>query len=198
MLEREGRESSWRLGFSSGAIQNRHGRNLESRSLSFLAVNLYQLGDQSRFSLGWSNDNQFHSRNIDDFLNFTGRSDYYTSFGPAGKYSQGFELFGQEFFFDVVSHVQLLGFYLPSGYVSSLPRGFGYEPGGFFRSLAGSIFLFYPGSAISLGFRPELQWSWGGKSSLSFSYNYEFVSLRHVHLSRRSQGDFLLSLRMAL
>lgn len=193
----DGKESIRTFGFSSGALQNRHGRNLQSLSLSFLVVTLYQLGE-SPFSLGWSNDNQFNSRNIDHFLNFTGRSDYFTSFGPAAKYSHEFDLFGQEFSFGALSHAQLLGFYIPSGYVSSLPSGFGYEPGGFFSSTVDSAFLFHPGSAVSLGLRPELQWSWSENSSLAFSYNYEFIALRNVHTSRRSQGNFLVSLRMGL
>ncbi len=195
---RESGERSYWLGYSSGAMQNRHGRSLESLTLSFLVATLYRLGDESPFYLGWSNDNQFNSRSIDGFLNFTGRSDYFTAFGPAAKYAQGFRLFGQEFSVDVFSHVQLLGFYLPSGYVSSLPRGFGYEPGGFFESFAGSVFLFHPGSAVSAGLRPELQWYWREGTSLAFSYSYEFVALRNVHTSRRSRGHFLLSLRMSL
>ena len=194
----DGRERSFWLGYQSGAMQSRHGRNLESRSVSFLVATMYRLGEESPFYLGWSNDNQFHSRSIDGFLNFTGRSDYFTSFGPAAKYSTGFRLFGQAFSVDVLSHVQLLGFYLPSGYVSSLPRGFGYEPGGFFDSFASSVFLFHPGSAISAGLRPELQWFWGDGSSLAFSYSYEFVALSNVHTSRRSRGHFLLALRMSL
>jgi hypothetical protein len=194
----DGRERSLWLGYSSGAMESRHGRNLESFSLSFLVATMYRLGEESPFYLGWSNDNQFNSRTIGGFLNFTGRSDYFTSFGPAAKYSQGFQLFGQEFSVDVLSHVQLLGFYLPSGYVSSLPRGFGYEPGGFFESFAGSVFLFHPGSAVSAGLRPELQWYWREGTSLAVSYSYEFVALRNVHTSRRSRGHFLLSLRMSL
>lgn len=195
---RGGRENLFRLGFSSGALQNRHGRSLDTLTLRFLVVNLFPIGDDSPFRVGFSNDNQFNSRNIQGFINFTGRSDYFTSFGPAATFDHDFAVFGQTFSFNALGHIQLLGFYLPSGYVSSLPRGFGYEPGGFVGSLLGSSFLFHPGSAISLGLRPELEWSWRPSSSLVVSYNYDLVALRHVHPSRRSQGHLLLSLRVDL
>lgn len=194
----DGKENIWILGYASGQSQNRFGRNLESTSVSLLALTLYQVDQESRFSWGWANNNQFNTRTPGDFQNYTGRSDYFTAFGPAMKYTIPFRLLNQEFSFQALSHFQLIGFYIPSGYVSSLPKGFGYEQNGFVASVYNSAFLFYPGSAVNLGLIPALQWGLSENSSLGLTYSYDYTSLQNVHPSKRSRGNYLLSLTMKL
>ena len=192
------KENIWMLGYASGQTQNRFGRSLESTSVSLLALTLYQFDQESRFRWGWANSNQFNSRTPGGFQNYTGRSDYFTAFGPAMKYELPFRLLNQEFSFQTLSHLQLIGFYIPSGYVSSLPKGFGYDQDGFAASVYNSAFLFHPGSAVNLGLIPTLQWGLSDNSSLGLTYSYDYTSLQNVHPSKRSRGNYLLSLTMKL
>lgn len=186
------------LGYTSGQTQNRFGRNLESTSVSLLALTLYQIDPDSRFRWGWANSNQFNSRTPEDFLNYTGRSDYFTSFGPAANVSLPFGFLNQDFSFQANAHVQLIGFYIPSGYINSLPKGFGHDENGFVSAVYNSAFLFHPGSAVNFGLIPTLQWSLSENSSLGLTYSYDYTSLQNVHPSRRSRGNYLLSLTMKL
>ncbi len=192
------RERVWALEYSSGTLQNRHGRNLECWSLSWLGLFLYQPHEESPFSWGWSNSNNINRRTIDDFLNYTGRTDYFTSFGPAAKYSLSFGFGKHELTFQVLGHLQLLGFYIPSSHVSSMPRGFGYEQNGFGNAVLNSAFLFHPGSAINFGLRPGLKLKLGENNSVGLSYLYDYSSLSHVHSSQRSRGSLGLSLTMGI
>lgn len=192
------KENTWLLGYASGSLQNRHGRNLYVRSISLLALTFYPPRGDSGLQWGWANGNQFNTRTIAGFGNYTFRADGFTAFGPAAKYATDFRLLNQDFSFQAVGHVQLIGFYIPSGYVSSLPRGFVFEPGGYLSSVLRSAFLFYPGSAVNLGLLPELQWQLGDTSSLGFTYAYDYASFRNIHRSTRSQGNYTLSLNVDL
>jgi hypothetical protein len=192
------REMVFALDYAGGTLRNRHGRNLTSTSLGWSVITLYGRGEESPFSWGWAQNNHFDTRTVADFLNFTGRTDYFTSAGPAGRYSASFALGRHELAFRVLGHFQLLGFYIPSGYISSRPRGFGYEQDGILASILNSAFLFHPGSAINLALRPELQWRLGENSVLGLSYLYDFSYFRHIHSARRSRGNIGLSLTMGV
>jgi hypothetical protein len=193
----QSKENLLRFGYSAGTLQNRHGRNLETLTVDFLVAALYRW-DDSPFSVGWAQGNQFHSRTIDDFLNFTGRADYFSAIGPAAQYATPLQFANQRLSFRALGHVQVFGFYIPSGYVSSLPKGFGYEQSGFLKSVYRSAFLFHPGSAVHIGVTPELQWQIGENSRLGLGYAYNYSTFRQIHPSTFSHGNYLLSLQVGL
>jgi len=191
-------ENIWLFQYTSGNLQNQFHRNVNTVSVNLTAFTFHKSNSESRVNWGWANNNSFHTRHIDDFQNFNGRTDYFSSFGPALKYFSPFEWKEKNISFQVISHIQLLGFIIPSGYVSSLPQGFGYEQNSFVQSVLQSVHIFYPGSAVNAGLWPGLQWNLESGNSIGFNYLYEFTWLRGEQLSSRSISSFFLTLNMAL
>lgn len=193
------KETIWLLKISSGNLSNEFNRNLGTTAVGLINFNFYKRNTtENPFQWGWSNNNSFHRRHIDDFLNFNGRSDYFTSFGPSIKYASPFVLKQRTFSFQAVSHVQLLGFYLPSGYVSSLPSGFGYEQNSIVASVFKSAYLFYPGSAWNFGLWSKLEWHLRTGNSLALNYLYEYTSFSKPHVSGRSTGSWIFTFKVLL
>jgi hypothetical protein len=196
---KKNREVLWFGGFGQANLSNEFGRSMKTTTVSLINFTFYAPKDETRkYQWGWSNNNTFHTRQIDDFLNYNGRTDYFTAFGPAWKFEHALGLFGQDFSFETMAQIQLLGFYLPSSYVSSMPQGFGYENKSFFSALWSSTYLFFPGSAYNGGVYPTLKWKFSPNNSLSLMYRYEYSHFNKVHLSQRSVGIWLLSLTIKL
>jgi hypothetical protein len=196
---KDGKETIWLFKLSTGNLSNEFNRSLRTKSAGLINFNFNNRNNtENCFQWGWSNNNGFQNRNIDDFLNFNGRSDYFTSFGPSLKYASHFELKQSNFSFQTFSHVQILGFYLLSGYVSSLPGGFGYEQNSVFASFLKSAYLFYPGSAWNFGLWSKLEWHLRTGNSLVLNYLYEYTRFNKPHVSERSTGSWILTFNMLL
>lgn len=196
---KENREVLWLGGFGQAKLTNEFGRTMKATAASLINFSFYQPSDGAKkIKWGWSNNNTFHTRQIDDFLNYNGRTDYFTAFGPAGKFEHNFGFLGQDFCFETMVHIQLLGFYLPSAYISSMPSGFGYENKSFFPALWSSSYLFFPGSAYNGGVYPTLKWKFSEGNYLSVMYRYEYSQFNTIHLSQRSVGTWWLSLNVKL
>jgi hypothetical protein len=196
---RNNKEKIRQLSFSAGNLQNRFGRDLSAFTISFTEFTFYKgNGDLKRLFWGWSNNNSFNNRVIPDFLNFNGRANYFTSFGPAAKYLLPLQFKDQQFNFQLISHIQLLGFFIPSGYLSSLPAGFNEPQQGFIRSVYHSAFIFHPGNALNIGLWPQAQWKLKSGNNLSINYIYDYTSFSKIHASRKSQGSWLLTLSTRL
>lgn len=197
--KKNGRETIWLLKLSSAGLSNDYDRNLKTTYIGIINFNFYGKNDtDSPIKWGWSNNNGFHNRQIDDFLNFNGRSDYFTSFGPSLKYNLPFELKQRNFSFRTLLHTQILGFYIPSGYVSSLPGGFGYEQNGIFNSVLKSAYLSYPGSAWNCGLWSGLEWHLGTGNSIALNYMYEYTRLSKPQVSERSTGSWIFTINVLL
>lgn len=191
------KETIWLLNYSLNQTSNAFDRGLTANTAGLLNVNLYKR-DQRNFSWGWSNNNGLQHRSISGFDNFNGRTDVFTSFGPASGYNNKFTAYSQSFTLNVVSHLQLIGFYLPSGYVSSLPSGFGYEPNGAIKGFWESIYLFIPGKTFNAGFWPKLEWHLSNGNSMSVNYIYEYTWLSGAQPHYRSTGMWLFNFSMRL
>lgn len=192
------RETIWMFSYGRASTSNSFDRQLTTSSVGLVNYNFYNRDTESPVKWGWSNNNAFNNRNIDGFSNFNGRTNFFTSFGPAMKYERGFSLKEQNFTFQIISHVQLIGFYMPSGYVSSYPRGFTYEPNTPLAGFWESLYLFYPGSAWNAGLWPKVQWHLSSGNSICLNYMYEYSRLRGAHVSERSAGTWFLTFFMQL
>ncbi len=194
---KEKKDVIWLLNYSQSETTNQFNRGLTATTVGLLNLNLYHR-ETSNFSWGWSNNNGLQHRFISDFNNFNGRTDVFTSFGPAGAYQTAFSIKSQNFTFKAISHVQMIGFYLPSGYVASLPSGFGYEPNGAIKGFWESIYLFYPGGAFNAGFWPKLEWHLSTGNSISLNYLYEYTRLTGAQMHERSTGMWLMNFSMKI
>lgn len=193
------KETIWLLSGGEANFRSAFGRHLKTIAIRLTNYNLYARSDEhAGFQFGWANNNAFYNRLIDDFQNFNGRVDYFTSFGPAARYSKSFSLWQQSFTFQTAAHTQLIGFYIPSGYVASLPTGYGYEPNGFAAGLFNSIQIFHPGSSFNAGLWPQLDWQLRSGNSISLNYLYEFTYFSRSHRSQRSTGSWFITFNMAL
>jgi len=194
----ERKEHIWLVSAGQASLSNTFNRNLSTTSIRLTNLNLYDIFEDSNFRLGWSNNNGFHQRFIDDFQNFNGRVDFFTTFGPAAKYDLPFSLWENEFSFSAAAHVQLIGIYLPSGYVASLPSGFGYESNDFAEGVVESMRVFHPGSSFNGALWPQLDWHLSSGNSISLNYIYEFTHFTRPHLSQRSSGHWFITFNMTL
>lgn len=195
----EHKESVWLASAGGANLSNVHDRNLSTFAIRLTHLTFYTPADSTaRFTWGWANNNGFHRRFIDDFQNFNGRVDFFTTFGPAAKYAVPFTFKSRQFVFDAAAHVQLIGVYLPSGYVASLPSGFGYERKSFVGAVAESMQIFHPGSSYNAVFWPRLQWQLNTCNALSINYLYEYTSFAHPHRSVRSSGHWFITFSTAL
>jgi len=195
----ERKETIWLLSGGEAHLNNAFNRHLKTIAIRLTNLNLYARSDaDAALQWGWANNNGFHHRLIDDFQNFNGRVDFFTAFGPAARYAKSFSLWNQSFGFQTAAHTQLIGFYLPSGYVASLPSGFGYEPNGFAGGVFQSMRMFHPGSSFNAGLWPQLDWQFRSGNSISLHYLYEYTYFSQPHRSQRSTGTWFITLNMAL
>lgn len=194
----ERKEHIWLVSAGRAHLTNAFDRNLLTTGIRLTNLNLYDVFEASNFRLGWSNNNGFHHREIDGFQNFNGRADFFTTFGPAAKYDLPFSLWEKEFRFSTAAHVQLIGIYLPSGYVSSLPSGFGYGPNDFAEAVIESMRVFHPGSSFNAALWPQLDWHLDSGNSISLNYLYEFTRFSVPHLGQRSSGYWFITFNMTL
>jgi hypothetical protein len=191
------KNSIWLLQYSSFNTQNQFGRNLAVTSGGISNFNFYGLEEQ-RWQWGWSHMSVLHHRFIDGFSNFNGRTDMFATFGVNGKYTRPFAFRGRQFSIRVVAHTQLLGFYLPSGYTASLPKGWGYESNNWLSGFWTSSYLFYPGAAWNMGLWPALQWHLKTGNTIQLLYLYDFVQLSEAQLMTRSTGTWFITFNMRL
>ena len=195
----ERRESLWLLSVGSADLSSASGRNLNTIAIRLTNLNFYPRTDEhAKLQWGWANNNGFHHRLIDDFQNFNGRVDFFTSFGPAANFKHPFMIGEKRFRFQTAAHVQLIGIYLPSGYVASFPSGFGYEQNSFVGSVVESMEIFHPGSAFNAGLWPRLEWQLDSGNGIALNYLYEYSHFSNPHRSVRSSGHWFVTFNMRL
>lgn len=187
-------ERTW-ASYGSGAIENQFGARTEILSARIFNYTLYERkrADGSDWRFGWSNNNALNWRDYAAAANFNPRFDYHTSFGPAVGFDRAFggRLKGLEL--AVVGHLQLLGFFLQSGYVSDAPDAtLGEELG--FGSLLRSVRPFVPGRDWNWGTWSSLRYRLASGTELGLAYRYDMTVLTDSHRSTRSRGHYLFTL----
>jgi len=195
----EQKETLWLLSAGSTELRSAYGRNLNTLAVRLTNLNFYNRSDEhAKLQWGWANNNGFHHRLIDEFQNFNGRVDFFTTFGPAANFRHPFMIGENRFRFQTAAHVQLIGIYLPSGYVASLPSGFGYEQNSFVGSVVESMKIFHPGSSFNAGLWPRLEWQLASGNGIALHYLYEYSHFSNPHRSVRSSGHWFLTFNMKL
>jgi hypothetical protein len=195
----ERKETIWLLSAGQANLSSAFDRQLRTHAIRLTNLNFYaRAGEDKELQWGWGNNNGFHQRRIDDFQNFNIRVEFFTTFGPAARYTRHFSLWEQRFRFQAAAHVQLIGFYLPSGYVASVPAGFGYEEHSFAGAVLRSMRPFHPLSAFNGGLWPQLDWQLGSGNSIALNYLYEFTHFSRPHPTARSSGHWFLTFHMSL
>ena len=196
---KESKETIWLLTAGAANLHNAFDRNLNTFAIRLTNYNFYSRSEKdAKLRWGWANNNGFHHRLIDDFQNFNGRVDFFTTFGPAANYHLPFTLGEKRFIFQTAAHVQLVGIYLPSGYVASLPSGFVYESNSFVGSVVESMRIFHPGSSFNGALWPRLEWLLDSGNGIALNYLYEYTHFSHPHRSVRSSGHWFVTFNMTL
>jgi hypothetical protein len=196
---RERKETIWLLSAGSVNLSNAYDRNLNTIAIRLTNLNFYpRRGEDTKLQWGWSNNNGFHRRWIDDFQNFNGRVDFFTTFGPAANYKLPFKIGEQRFKFQAAAHVQLIDIYLPSGYVASLPSGFRFEPNSFMGAVFESMRIFHPGSSFNGGLWPRVEWQLNSGNGIALNYLYEYSHFSNPYRSVRSSGHWFITFNMIL
>lgn len=185
-----------RLSFGSGDLHNQYDRLVSFWEVSYHSITLYhKSGDlQNRILWGWSNNNSLNHYTNQTYRNFSERSNYFTTFGPAAFYSRTFDVFGREMLFEIPVHVQLLGFYLRPDYVSSAPAGFADPENSGFQSFIRSIGAFLPHKAWNFGVSPKLSYRLKSGNALSIGYEYEFIRINDPEPFTQSMGVWFVGL----
>jgi hypothetical protein len=181
---------------SSGKISNSYGNSIQGITAGIQTYKFYhgEKDPHSRWNWGWSNNNEFNTRDIQDIGNFNDRNEYFTSFGPAVRYRLPFTFLNRDFRLELLSHFQLLGFKLQSSYVSSLPRGFEEPANKGFKGFINSIDLFHPGNSLNAGFQPSLGYKLRSGNLISITYRYDYLRLAGAHTVEKSRGSWSVAI----
>lgn len=191
-------EQVW-AGFSTGSLENRFGAQASGTTAGIINFTFYHKKKVPArgFHFGWSNNNRLSFRDFEGAANFSPRFGYHTSFGPAARYRRTFGGKLSALSLEAVGHVQLIGFFLQSGYVSDAPDGtLGGDAG--FGGLLRSARLFVPGRAWNWGLWPRLTYTLSSGNALSLMYRYDMAVLEGAHRSSASRGYYLLTLTAKL
>lgn len=188
------------LNYAAGTISNKWDHSMNVNTAGIQTYKFYHRNKDagSGFHWGWSNNNEFNTREVIDLKNFNNRNEYFTSFGPAVRYKRSFDLFNRLFHMESLAHVQLLGFKMQSSYVTSNPRGFEEPSHEGFDAFLNSIDLFYPGNAINIGIYPALHYELRSGTMLGISYRYDYLKLQGAHTVEKSRGTWHIGISAAL
>lgn len=184
------------LKYSSGGISNRWGSSMQVQTAGIQTFKFYHKADNtvSGFNLGWSNNNEFNTREVDNIRNFNNRNEYFTSFGPAFRYIKPFKLFNRDFILEGMAHIQLLGFMIQSSYVTSLPPGFEEPSYSGINAFLQSVELFYPGKSWNFGIQPSLYYKLNSGNAFAIGYKYDYLRLEGAHITEKSRGTYYIGI----
>jgi hypothetical protein len=186
--------------YSTGKISNTYGSNMDAQTAGIQTFKFYHKESDRTKGLhwGWSNNNEFNTRNVEDMGNFNDRSEYFTSFGPAARFRLPFTLLDRQFHIETMTHLQLLGFKLQSSYVTSLPAGFEEPSNSGINGFLKSVELFYPGNALNFGVQTTLRYELKSGNMLSLGYKYDYLRLRGAHITGKSRTSWYFGITTAL
>jgi hypothetical protein len=184
------------LNYSSGNNTNRFGSSMKVQTAGIQAYKFFHLKKNTDhgFCLGWSNNNEFNTREVEEVRNFNNRNEYFTTFGPAIRYRYPFSLFNRQFHIQTLAHIQLLGFKLQSSYVTSLPSGFQESSSDGLQAVLKSVELFYPGNGINVGIQPTMMYELKSGNALSISYRYDYLKIKGPHDVEKSRGTWYVGI----
>jgi len=93
------------LDFATGQLSNTWGTTRQVYTARILTYTFYHQEKEASKVLhwGWSNNNELSIRDNETMTNYNGRSDYFTSFGPAMRFRLPFELFNCNFTFQTLN-----------------------------------------------------------------------------------------------
>ncbi|MBW6457971.1 MAG: hypothetical protein K0B52_02295 [FCB group bacterium] len=196
----EKRTEMFLLSFELAGTGNAYGNTCDYSAFAFKNYNFYHKNRsrQHRIVAGWSNYNYFNYYVNENYGNFSERSNYLTTFGPAAAYRYRFALFGREMVFDMLFDIQVLGFYLRPSYVSNNPEGY-LDPGnsGFMAWLR-SIGAFLPHQARYAALSPKITYFFRSGNGLSLNYQYEYLHIDRPEPFTQSSGKWYLTLMATL
>lgn len=186
--------------YSTGKASNSYGSNMDVQTAGIQTYDFYhkEADRNSGLHWGWSNNNEFNTRNVEDMGNFNDRSEYFTSFGPAARYRFPFTLLNRQFRFETLAHLQLLGFKVQSSYVTSIPAGFEEPSNKGINGFLKSVELFYPGNAWNFGIQSTLRYELKSGNALNIGYKYDYLRLRGAHITEKSRGSWYFGITTAL
>ena len=185
-----------RVKYSLGNLSNKWDNKMKVHTASIQTYKFYHWDRDPAIGTfwGWSNKNEFSMRDVDGMSNFNGRSEYFTSFGPALRIAHPFILFDRQFHFETLAHLQLLGFKIQSSYVTSMPPGFEDPSNTGFRAFLRSIEVFYPGLANHFGIQPALRLEFRSGNLLGIGYDYEYLWMKSSHTVEKSRGTWYIEI----
>lgn len=186
--------------FDHAGINNQYDNSCTFFNVSYKSVTLYHKAreKQNRITWGWSNNNSFNYYDNEGFHNYSERSNYFTSFGPAASYTNALSIFGKEFVIELPADIQIIGFYLRPSYVASSPEGYLDPDNSGLKAFLKSIEAFLPNRAWNFGIRPKISYLLNSGNALSISYQYEFSRINNPEPVTQSSGVWYVCLTTKL
>lgn len=160
---------------------------------------VYYVHRRFRFlQFGWTAYAEFNKRQHEQFVNFSKRSDFSLTLGPAMRWHVPFQVGRHHLAWDSRAHVQALGGKVSSDYISPDPRTNGSDGG---RSLWGVLQVidpFYLGNDFRIGWDSSISFPVSPGSSLAIRYGFDWQDLTASHAIQRVRGNYSLVFRVQL
>ena len=186
--------------FNFAGNRSDYGAHMRSFNAKIVAETFYPAMKLKEFALrlGWTNVNFVVIRDFLSQVNFNGRTDYFTAFGPSSDLSRAFSIGRHQFKLSTAWQWQLIGFRVRSGYATSLPSGFELQDVPFQQRIGETVSLFSPVNSIYTSIQPDLTYFLANNNTLSLMYDHHFTRLSAPHVSAISRGCWSINFNFKL
>lgn len=199
-LENPHKTDIFLFNFGYGPTYNKFGNSMTNINLGLLTSTFYHAAKSAEKGMhwGWSNQNEINFRSHNGFSNFSLRSDYFTAFGPTGRYLFPFLWKERKFLWENSAYMHVVGFKIQSDFVSVEPKGFVGTDRKYINSFLNSLNWFIPGKDWSLGYWSSLGWDLPTGNTVGLQYRFEYVKIDGMQPINRAAGSYMLYLKIKL
>ncbi|MCC5922578.1 MAG: hypothetical protein JJT77_02235 [Crocinitomicaceae bacterium] len=193
----ERKRNEFHVLYSQGSTSNQFNAKADFIKGSILTYTFYQNPEQKRpIDFGWSNNNTVDIHFFEASGNFSPRVYFYTTFGPALRYAYTIPSRTR---WTVTSQAnwQLLGFGIPSSYISAIPDPFLYEENvarAFFKATT----IYNPFNEFRAGSLTQITYQLRNENQIALGYRFDFSSTMAAHRLVNAAGFYHLQLNFRL
>jgi hypothetical protein len=183
--------------YSQGSASNRFNAQADYIKGSILTYTFYQNQEKNRpVDFGWSNFNTVAIHFFEASGNFSPRVYFYTTFGPALRYAYTIPS-RSRWSISSQANWQLVGFGVPSSYISAIPDPFLYEDNAA-RAFLNAATIYNPLREFRAGALTQITYQLRNENQIAIGYRFDVSSTRAAHQLVSATGFYHLQLNFRL